>query len=535
MNVIELSNITYTPPDRESPIMKNVDLTINQGEFVLLEGENFSGKSTIIDLILGIRYPDNDDAEVKLFGYLPNSIEARLLTGVVFQEQIELPSWTQVGQFMNLIESHYPNSKGKVKSVLEKSSIIVNDEFIKKRTNDRTRTPFAGSEARFFSLALALARSPKLLILDEPTAPLTPENKRKFWQYIKEFTKENGATVLLVSPKDKENESLIERELRDNGIEPTKKLFLDKESKQLSVTSSTSTVSEEVKTNCDNFEKIGVFHWVILTLNYAGINFQKLQAQPIRPLLDFLFGIAVVIMFAFFFKELRNRDGLSSIIPYSEFWLLANICSFYLALVSTTSIGINIVLGRKEAGWIKYRQTLPVPSLVYLLGEIIPYWLIWSILAFMLTIASSIFLDLSLYSALDISKSLVIGMLPFLFLGLAIGYGLPLGSVDLIALGLPLLFAMPLVVEAFLKIAIIANLELPKYVVLADYISAYSPLYHWVQLALASVQAREYDQYFMIHVAWLIWTTAICALLAVKAYRRSYKFAIASTDRSQEG
>ncbi|MFN9953539.1 MAG: ATP-binding cassette domain-containing protein, partial [bacterium] len=115
-----------------------VDLTINQGEFVLLEGENFSGKSTIIDLILGIRDPDNDDAEVKLFGYLPNSIEARLLTGVVFQEQIELPSWTQVGQFMNLIESHYPNSKGKVKSVLEKSSIIVNDEFIKKRTNDRT-------------------------------------------------------------------------------------------------------------------------------------------------------------------------------------------------------------------------------------------------------------------------------------------------------------------------------------------------------------------------------------------------------------
>jgi hypothetical protein len=162
----------------------------------------------------------------------------------------------------------------------------------------------------------------------------------------------------------------------------------------------------------------------------------SLAAQPIRPLLDFLFGILVVIMFALFFKELRNRDELSSIIPYSEFWLLANICSFYLALVSTTSLGINIVLGRKEAGWIKYRQTLPVPPLVYLLGEIIPYWLIWSILAFLLAITSSIFLDLSLSSTLDISQSLVVGMLPFLFLGLAIGYGLPLGSVDLIALGL---------------------------------------------------------------------------------------------------
>jgi ABC-type multidrug transport system ATPase subunit len=524
MNAIELRNVTYTPPNGKSPILKNIDLTVVQGEFVILRGANFIGKSTLIEIILGIREADNHDARVKLFGYSPNSLESKFLTGVVFQEKLELPTWTQVGKFINLIESHYPNSKGEVNSFLERNEIHFNDDFKHKRTTNEIRSPFSGGEERLLSLALALAGSPKLLVLDELTSPLSVKNTEKCWQCVKSFLEEQEGTVLLVSPKDD-----IEEELANNGIRLTRLITLEngglKESSKLFNSQITNNESDWTKNFSEEAKQVRIIHWVLLILQYAAINFGKLIAQPTRPVLNFLFGVLFVIATSFLFDELRDRA--SAIIAYSDFWLLANVCSFYLAVVSTTSIGTSVALQRKEAVWAKARQTLPLPPLIYLIGEIIPYLIIWSALAFFLAYISSICLHLSLSSVLAMAPRLVIGLLLFLFLGLATGYGLPLDSVDLIALGLPLLFNTPLVVGAFLKLVKVAVDEvpqsLPKLLILTDTVAAYSPMYHWVQLILGSVLAREYDQYYWIHIAWLTWATGACAFLAVRAYSRSGK------------
>lgn len=72
---------------------------------------------------------------------------------------------------------------------------------------------------------------------------------------------------------------------------------------------------------------------------------------------------------------------------------------------------------------------------------------------------------------------------------------------------------------------------LTKLAILADNVSAHSPLYHWVQLVLGAVQAREYDQYFWVHVAWIAWITAAGALLAVKAYQRSLQ-SVSKSDKN---
>lgn len=537
MNIVELRKITYTPHGQKSPILKDVELTITQGDFVLLEGENFGGKSTLVDIILGFREPDNKDAQIKVFGGSPDSLKAKFNTGVVFQEKIELPSWTKVGKFMDLIESHCPDAKGKVTSFLQKSDIKVDEEFLSKETNNENRSPFAGSEARIFTLALALARSPKLLILDEPTAALTPENKRKYWQYVKTFSKEGG-TVLVVSPKDKENDSVIEKELQENDIKPTKKLFLDKEKKNLILTLSNKPHSENIKTDFAAFEKIGIFHWIVLALKYAGMNFEKLRNQPTTVLLNFAVGIFFVIMVAFFSNLLPEQFSL--VIPYSNYWLIVNICCFYLAVISITAIANDIVLKRKESVWLKFRQTLPVPALVYLFGEVIPYLLIWSLLAFLITITSSICFHLPFLSIFNISLCFVVGLLPLLFLGLIIGYRLPLDSVNLIALFLPFLFELPLIFGFYLRLILLSQSgdKIPQYIAKFAYgfdlFSTYSPIYHWVQLALGSVDAREYDQYFWLHLFWLIGIISIFGLLAVKTYRGYYKLAIANVTKKQE-
>ncbi|OCQ93528.1 hypothetical protein BCD64_01130 [Nostoc sp. MBR 210] len=554
MCVIELKNINYTLPGGQSPLLKDVELIVNKGEFVVLRGPNARGKSTLVEIILGIREADNNDGEVKLFGYSPDSLEAKFRTGVVFQKELELPSWTQVGKFIDLIESHYPDSKSQVITLLQEIGIFDSD-FTRKRTNNETRSPFSGSQERVLSLALALAGSPDLLIIDEPIpSSLTEANKRKCWQYVKTFW-EDGGTVLLVYPVDEGDiiNDFIREELRNNGIQPSKIFTLKKindkdpdsprtvildEGAQI-LQENNEVFSVDSSLNSDQIE-VGIkntrlFHWIFLALKYAYINAEKLLAQPTRPALNFLFGIVFIIVLSLSFSELRKGD--TALIPYSNFWLLANICSFYLAVVSTTSIGTNIALGRKEAQWTKFRQTLPVPPLIYILGEIIPYLLIWSLLAVLLAITSFICLHLPFSSVLAISVWLIAGLSLFLFLGLSIGYRLPLDALDLVALGLPLLFAIPLIIGAFLRLARIAgeiSQNLVKLSIIADFITAYSPLYHWIQLVLASVQASEYDQHFWIHLAWLVWATSLCVLLAVKAYGHSCKLVMASIDRRQE-
>lgn len=547
MHIIELKNVAYTLPGAQIPLLDNIELVVNQGEFVILRGANARGKSTLVDIILGIREASNNDADIKLFGCLPNSLEAKFSTGVVFQKELEIPSWTQVGKFIDLVEQHYPGSQRKVISILQEFDIF-DSEFTRKRTNNATRSPFAGSQERILNLALALAGSPKLLILDEPiTNTLTETNKKKCWQHVKTFWKDGG-TVLLVYPIDEGGviSDGIKEELRNNGIHPSKIFTLqrvnvnDIDSPRTLILERNSEISIEGFQATEEIEvdlkSIGVFHWIALILKYARINGEKLLAQPISPILNFLFGITFVVAFSFFFNVLQDR--IPVIFSYSGFWFLANICCFYLAVVSTTSIGTNIVLGRKEAQWTKFRQTLPVPPVVYLIGEVIPYLLIWSLLVFVLVIASFICLNLSFSFSLVILIALVSGLSLFLFLGLTIGYRLPLDAFSLASLGLPLLFALPLIAGILLKLAKIAFDKTPqsltKLSVIVDYLTVYSPLYHWVQLALGSVQSREYDQRFWIHLTWLAWATGFCLLLSVKAYRRSCKLVIASIDKRQD-
>ena len=296
MCIIELKNVNYTIPGGQSPLLKEVELIVNKGEFVVLRGPNARGKSTLVEIILGIREPDNADAQVRLLGYSPDELQAKFGTGVVFQKELELPSWTQVGKFIDLIESHYPNSEGKVLPILKEIDIF-DLEFTRKRTNNESRSPFAGSQDRVLSLALALAGSPNLLILDEPIpSSLTQANKKKCWQYVKTFW-EQGGTVLLVYPID-EGEMIndnIREELTNNGIQPSK-IFTFKRINDEDPNSPRTVILDEgdlmgIENNAvssvDSFhnshqieasvQNIGLFHWIMLALKYARINAEKLK------------------------------------------------------------------------------------------------------------------------------------------------------------------------------------------------------------------------------------------------------------------
>ena len=80
MNLLELKKITYKYPLAEEPALKNIDLSIQKGEFITLLGTNGSGKSTLARLMAGFFKPDSGCVEIQE-GCVP---------GIVFQQPKDL-------------------------------------------------------------------------------------------------------------------------------------------------------------------------------------------------------------------------------------------------------------------------------------------------------------------------------------------------------------------------------------------------------------------------------------------------------------
>ena len=83
--MIEIKNLHHQYPDR-TQALKNINLTISKGEFLLVCGPNGSGKTTLIRLISGLLKPTAGSVQVDGFDPINDSREVRRLVGMVFQD-----------------------------------------------------------------------------------------------------------------------------------------------------------------------------------------------------------------------------------------------------------------------------------------------------------------------------------------------------------------------------------------------------------------------------------------------------------------
>jgi ABC-2 type transport system ATP-binding protein len=106
MNAIELINISksYRKGLKKTKILDGINLTIKQGEFVVLQGENGAGKTTLLNIILGLQKPD--DGTVKLFNYSPQEPESKINVGSMLQKA-KAPDSLKVKELINLVRSYY--------------------------------------------------------------------------------------------------------------------------------------------------------------------------------------------------------------------------------------------------------------------------------------------------------------------------------------------------------------------------------------------------------------------------------------------
>jgi branched-chain amino acid transport system ATP-binding protein len=193
--------------------VKNLSLAIRPGEILGLIGPNGSGKSTAMKTIMGVESPSA--GSIRLDGIeiagLPSHKVARLGVGLVFQHSRPLQRQTVLE---NIMVALLPDRLTQIfaGADVERQARSIAERVGLARVIDRKPPTLAFADLRRLELAKAIARHPKLVLVDEPFAGLTASEVAAFSELIREFRKE-GRAVLLVDHNVKGVAALVDRVL----------------------------------------------------------------------------------------------------------------------------------------------------------------------------------------------------------------------------------------------------------------------------------------------------------------------------------
>jgi ABC-type Fe3+/spermidine/putrescine transport system ATPase subunit len=195
MAKLELRNICkkYGSEQDESFLLSNINLTIEEGEFLSILGASGCGKTTILRIIAGIVPPDNGSISVENIDITKMPIEKRNFA-LVAQEPLLFPN-------MNVIENvaFGLKMKGISKSErLVKSEAILNNLGLK-GLEKRFPSQLSGGEKQRTAIARALVVNPKVLLMDEPFSALNEELRVEMRELLHKIHKENRVTIVFVT------------------------------------------------------------------------------------------------------------------------------------------------------------------------------------------------------------------------------------------------------------------------------------------------------------------------------------------------
>ena len=179
--------------------LKDINIEINDGEFVGLIGHTGSGKSTLVQHLNGLIQPTYghiyfDGRDIYAEGY--SMKEHRSNVGLVFQypehQLFEIDVLSDVCFGPKNLGMKKDEAEAQAKKAL---ALVGLDESYYKRS------PFdlSGGQKRRVAIAGVLAMKPKMLILDEPTAGLDPQGRKEILELISGLRRDTGITIVLVS------------------------------------------------------------------------------------------------------------------------------------------------------------------------------------------------------------------------------------------------------------------------------------------------------------------------------------------------
>lgn len=181
--MIEFQNVSFSY-EKDSPVLKKLDFTIDKGESVGLIGANGAGKSTIMKLMLGIL---TGEGRISVDGMLvnrPNLPQIRKKVGYVLQDSDNQMFMPTVYEDMIFGPRNYGLSKEQAEQKVDEVLESLGMEEMKYRHNHK----ISGGEKRMAAIATTLAMEPEIILMDEPSTALDACNRRTVIRTINRLT-----------------------------------------------------------------------------------------------------------------------------------------------------------------------------------------------------------------------------------------------------------------------------------------------------------------------------------------------------------
>ena len=175
--------------------VEDVSLTLDAGEFLAIRGSSGSGKSTLLHMIGGLMRPDEGIVTAGGEDLYALSVDGRArfrarTIGFVFQQFHLIP-------YLSVEENIAAASMGQGREDLQEEIGRLLDRLGLAHRRKQVPPRLSVGERQRVSLARALVNRPKLLLADEPTGNLDPDNAERVLSHLSEFAAEGGGVILV--------------------------------------------------------------------------------------------------------------------------------------------------------------------------------------------------------------------------------------------------------------------------------------------------------------------------------------------------
>ena len=202
--VLRLENIwkSFLIGRHRVEVLKDIDLSIYQGEMAIIHGPSGCGKSTMLHTMLGLEEPDKGKVYLgdKCLYYLDEDTRAmwrRARVGIIFQQSNWIKSlkvWENVAYPLFLTLKNEAEIKMLAMAALERAGL---ERMALKRPMD-----LSGGEQQKVQLARALVSDPDILVADEPTGNLDTQSSLELMRLLVTLNRKGGKTVVMVTHDD---------------------------------------------------------------------------------------------------------------------------------------------------------------------------------------------------------------------------------------------------------------------------------------------------------------------------------------------
>lgn len=196
MSLLEIKNLTFEAANKK--ILENIQLTVDEGDFLSITGPSGSGKSTLLKIIATILSKTCGEMLYNgkpIESYEPTEyrkdvsycFQSPVLFGETVKDNLAFPYTIREMEF------------DEAKAVEYLKTVGLRDEYL-----DKTINSLSGGEKQRIALIRNVLFQPKILLLDEVTSALDEENRQIIWKWLHDMRQKTKMTILMISHNEEE-------------------------------------------------------------------------------------------------------------------------------------------------------------------------------------------------------------------------------------------------------------------------------------------------------------------------------------------